>query len=551
MRTAEPRQVDAGPARSPVALPQNEGRDFPLVIATLPATERQRKIALGVVLLLIVATVAIAPFASLRVAPVDAFIPVLQTVLSVADFITAILLFAQYSIQPQRALLALASGYMFSGSFAFLQTLAFPGAYAPAGLIGDPLNTPGWFFVLWHFTFSTAIMVYALCKDSRIAATLPSGRSTATSIGSTIACVLAATAAAAWMVTERPDLLPSLYVANVTLQTRFANQINVVLGLWTATALAVLWLRRRTILDLWLMVTLLASIPNFVVAAIASSVRFTVGWYAARGFMLVGSSMLLTVLLTETTFLYSRLASAMILQRRERTNRLMGVDAVTAAFAHELSGPLGAIAINAGTAVSHLRSNPPDTKEADDILMDIEAESLRAGAIISSMRDLSKKTIDRRVQSRVEDITRLILRLMQHDLSINEVSVATEFHDNVPDLHVDPTQLQQVLLNLIRNAIDAMGAVAPERRRLRITASFDGDSTVLLLVQDSGLGIPFEDRERIFDPFFTTKSGGMGLGLAICSTAIENQGGKLRLIKSDPEGSIFEIAIPVSSHRAA
>jgi hypothetical protein len=148
----------AGPA-SIYDAPQTEEQDFPLVIATLPATERQRKIALGIVILLFAATVAIAPFASKQVARVDAFIPVLQAVLSVADFITAALLFAQYSIQPQRALLPLASGYLFSGSFAFLQTLAFPGGYAPAGLIGDPHVSP-------DVTANTQPMVMPMAPNS-------------------------------------------------------------------------------------------------------------------------------------------------------------------------------------------------------------------------------------------------------------------------------------------------------------------------------------------------------------------------------------------------
>jgi hypothetical protein len=106
---------------------QKEEQDFPLVIANMPASGQQRAMAVGAAILLIVVAAAIAPFASIQLGRVDAFIPVLQTALSIADFVTAILLFAQYSIQPQRALLALASGYMFSGSFAFLQTLAFPG----------------------------------------------------------------------------------------------------------------------------------------------------------------------------------------------------------------------------------------------------------------------------------------------------------------------------------------------------------------------------------------------------------------------------------------
>src|SRR5258708_3064030 len=121
----------------------------------MPATDRQRAIAVGIVILLIVAAAVIDPFAKIQLPQVDAFIPVLQAVVSVADLVTATLLFAQFSIQPQRALLALASGYIFSGSFAFLPTLAFPGAYAPTGLIGDA-NTAAWMFVVWHTTFPAA-----------------------------------------------------------------------------------------------------------------------------------------------------------------------------------------------------------------------------------------------------------------------------------------------------------------------------------------------------------------------------------------------------------
>src|SRR5712672_152170 len=549
---AQVNQADVGTAPLPEAAAnpvQKEGQDFPLVIATMPATESQRTIAVGIIILLTVAAAVIAPFASIQVAQVDAFIPVLQTVVSVADLVTAVLLFAQFSIQPQLALLALASGYIFSGSFAFLQTLAFPGAYAPAGLIGDGPNTPAWIYVLWHTTFPAAILAYALSKDTIGVGKLP-GRSTTATIIITVACVVAVTAGLTWIVTAKTEYLPVLFTTDVRFQTRLGNQINVALWLWGAAALTVLLFRRRTILDLWLMVTLLAYMPNFLVAIIGSSIRFTIGWYAARGFILVGSCMLLSVLLVETTLLYSRLANAIILQRRERTNRLLSVDAITAAIAHELRTPLGAISLNANTALSQLRSNPPELEEMDEILTDIDAESHRAAAIISSVRQLSKTTPDRRAPTRVEDVARLALRLLQHDLQINEVSVVTEFQDNLPEVHLDDTQLQQVLLNLFKNAIDAMSSVAPEARRLRLTTSIDGHSMVVLSVQDSGPGIPVQDRERMFDPFFTTKSGGMGMGLAICFTVVENHGGKLRLVKSDSDGSNFELAIPVGGQHS-
>jgi len=526
---------------------QNEEQDFPLVIANLPASGPQKAMAFGVAVVLTVAAAIIAPFASIQLGRLDAFIPVLQTSLSIADLITAALLFAQYSIQPQRALLALASGYMCSGSFAFLQTLAFPGGYAPAGLIGDGPNSPAWIYVLWHTTFPAAILLYALGKDAAEAAR---PRSAKTAIALTIAGVLAGIAVLTWIVTAKTQYIPSFYTDDVRLQTRFGNQVNLALWLWGATVLVVLLTRRRTILDLWLMVTLLACMPNFLVAMIGSSVRFTVGWYAARCFLLVGSCMLLTVLLVETIFLYSRLASALTLQRRERTNRLLSVEAVTGAIAHELRSPLGAIALNASTALAQLRSTPRELEDMEDILNDIEADSHRAAAMISSIREMTIKPIHRSTSTAAEDAVELALRLLKHDLQIREVSVTTEFHGNLPEVQIDGMELQQVLLNLIRNAVDAMSSLPPEARRLRLETSFDGRSTVLITIQDSGSGISVEDQERIFDPFFTTKPDGMGLGLAISSTLVANYEGELRLIESGSNGSIFELALPAGGQRS-
>ena len=544
--------AEAGPRAGPEAAArpsvQTEEQDFPLIIANLPATGVQKAIAVGVAILLAVAAAMIAPFASIQLGRVDAFIPVLQTSLSVADFITATLLFAQYSIQPQRALLALASGYMFSGSFAFLQTLAFPGGYAPAGLIGDGPNSPAWIYVLWHTTFPAAILVYAFTKDVPGAAR--PGRPAMTNIAITIACVFAVIAGLTWIVTTKTEYLPSFYTTDVRFQTPLGNQVNVALLLWGSTALAVLLFRRRTILDLWLMLTLLAYSPNFLVAIIGSSVRFTVGWYAARCFVLVGSCMLLTVLLIETMVLYSRLASAITLQRRERINRVLSVEAVTGAIAHELRTPLGAIALNADTALSQLRSNTPELEDLKDILVDIEDDSHRAAAMISSIREMTTKTVNRSALTSAEDVGQFALRLLKHDLQVNEISVTTEFQGNLPEVQLDGMELQQVVLNLVKNAIDAMRSSRPEARRLRLKASFDGQATVLMSVQDSGHGISAEDQERIFDPFFTTKPDGMGLGLAISSNLVANHGGKLRLVKSDSDGSIFELALPVGGQRS-
>src|SRR5260370_14677009 len=123
-------------------------RDFPVVVALMPATSRQRAVAVGVVVALFALAALVAPFANIQIGRIDSFVPVLQTVLSAADLLTATLLFAQYSVQPHRALLAVASGYLFSGSAAFLQTLSFPGGYSPGCILRGGVTTPALFFFL-------------------------------------------------------------------------------------------------------------------------------------------------------------------------------------------------------------------------------------------------------------------------------------------------------------------------------------------------------------------------------------------------------------------
>ncbi|MGR4927526.1 MASE4 domain-containing protein [Bradyrhizobium canariense] len=526
----------------------DDEQEFPLIIANIPATPRQKAWAVGVAVLLIVLAAVIAPFARIQLGQINGFVPVLQTALALAEFITAALLFAQFSIQPQQALLALASGYVFSGSFAFLQTLAFPNGYASAGVIGDGLNSPAWLYVLWHTTFPAAILGYGFTKDQSTAGR-PS-RPAIAAIATAIGCI-ATVAGLTWMVTAKAEFLPSFYVNDVRHQTPLGNQVNLILLLWNMTALTVLFVRMRTILDLWLMVTLLAYLPNFLVAIIGSSVRFTIGWYAARGFVLVGSCMLLTVLLIETIYIYSRLASVTALQRRERANRLLSIDAVTGALAHELRSPLGAISLNAATGLSHLRAASPELEDLENILCDIEADGNRAADIISTIREMTIKTAHGGASTNVEDVAELALRLLKHDLQANGVSVATEFQGNIPPAAMDGTELQQIVLNLCKNAIDAMSSVPANQRQLRIKTRLDDGTTVYLSVEDSGTGVSPGDQERIFDPFFTTKQEGMGLGLAISSNLAARCGGKLRLVKSAVKGSVFELAMPISGPASA
>ena len=512
--------------------------EFPLIIPLMPATRAHRVAAIWVAATLLLVFAAIAPFAGIHLGRVDVFVPVLQTVLSAADLLTATLLLGQYSVQPQRGLLAIAAAYLFGGTFAFLQTLSFPGGYAPNGVLGDGYNTPAWFFVFWHTTFPLGILAYALLKDKAQS----TARSTRMGIVATIASVLIAVAALTWMVTARVNHLPSFYTGSVTLQTRFGNQINIALFLLCAGTLAILFSRRRTILDMWVMVTLVAWMPNFLVAAVASSVRFSIGWYAARGFALVASCMLLSVLLTEMMVLYSRLASALILQRRERANQLMSIDAATSAIAHEIRSPLGSITLNAGVALNHLAAEPPDLEEMDTVLKDIEQASLRVDATITSVHGLFRNSSDHSGM-RIEDVARQVLRLMQHDLQAGQISVVTGFADHAHAIAGDRTQLQQVILNIVKNAIEAMMSTPADQRKLTVSTRVQ-ERWVVLNIRDTGAGIL--QRANIFDAFYTTKPDGMGLGLAICRTIVDRHGGTLALVATDDHGTEFEVKLPIA-----
>lgn len=520
--------------------------DPPLVVALLPYTPRHRAMAIGVVAGMLAVSALLAPFVNLQIGRLDSFLPVVQTVMSAADLLTATLLFAQYSVQPHRALLFAASGYIFAGSFAFLQTLSFPGSYAPNGLIGDVYNTPAWFFVLWYTTFPLSILSYALLKGREE----QSPRSVRRNIAITLLCSIATIALFSWLAIGEVEHLPKFFTTGLMLQTPLSNQFNIGFTLLGCFVLLVLFVRSRTVLDLWLMVTLFAAIPNFLVAAYAGSARFSVGWYSARGFALIASCLLLSVLVTEMIVLYARLANALVMQRRERANRFMSIDAATAAIAHEIRSPLGSIALNAETAQQVLVAQPPQLEEVGAILNDIGQASLRVNDTITSIRKLFKDATDQPTITSIEEVARQVLRLLQHDLQFDEIFVEREFRVDAPLVHADPAQLQQVVLNLIKNAMEAMASAPRNCRRLNIGTRMERHSFVVLFIQDTGTGVPAQDRSRIFEGFFTTRPSGMGLGLAICRTIIERYGGRLVLSKSGPQGSTFEVTLPMATSSA-
>jgi signal transduction histidine kinase len=258
--------------------------------------------------------------------------------------------------------------------------------------------------------------------------------------------------------------------------------------------------------------------------------------------------MLLFVLLAETTALYRRVANANLRLQRERTDRLMSVQAATAAMAHELRQPLSGISTLGAASLNWLKVTPPNLDKLRACVVSMVDASQRAGEIINSTLGLFKATSSERITVRLNEIVRQVLSLVQQDLQANGIAVTTEYQDNFPQIQVDQTQLQQVILNLIKNAIEAMASTSSSDRQLRLVTGFD-NSVASLYIQDTGPGISAENRDRIFEPFFTTKSAGTGLGLSICRTIVEGHGGNLRLTKTSSRGTSFEITFPIDSMR--
>jgi signal transduction histidine kinase len=217
-------------------------------------------------------------------------------------------------------------------------------------------------------------------------------------------------------------------------------------------------------------------------------------------------------------------------------------------MAHELRQPLTGMTMQGAAGVNWLKRTPPELNKALECFQSIIHASLHANEIIAAIRDLYKKSPTEHTMVRINDVVHEVLAAIQVDLRAEDVVATVEYQENLPEIHAAHTQIQQVILNLVKNAIEAMRSVAPDKRRVRVVTGFDASSGVAVYVQDSGAGIAPNDQERIFDPFFTTKPNGTGLGLSICRAIVEDHGGKLRLSKTDARGTSFELVLPIGLH---
>jgi PAS domain S-box-containing protein len=279
--------------------------DRSIFLSTMPATGRDRAIALAVVCVSSALFACTVPFAGVPLAPVPAFVASYQSALAISDVITAVLLFSQFGILRSWALLLLASGYLFTAAAAIVHALTFPGLFASAGLLNAGPQTTVWLYMIWHGGFPLLVLGYALLKDRDGGAQIR-GSVGAAILASAVA-VGVAISALTWLVTSRHDILPTLLSEG----HYTATMIGVVSAAWSLSlaALLVLWFRRRhSVLDIWLMVVLCAWLFDIALSAIVNVARFDLGFYVGRIYGLCAATFVLAVLLVDNVGLQAQLS---------------------------------------------------------------------------------------------------------------------------------------------------------------------------------------------------------------------------------------------------
>jgi len=234
------------------------------------------------------------------------------------------------------------------------------------------------------------------------------------------------------------------------------------------------------------------------------------------------------------------------LQREEmaRMSRVSSMGELTASLAHELNQPLTAIASNAAAGRRLLAQGPPDAKIFEELLADVATDARRAGDIIHGIHHFVRKSEGRRCPVNLNEIVQEVLRLLHSDLLGRATPVETQLAPNLPSVDANPVHLQQVLLNLVMNSLEAMQSTPIGKRRIVISTTCEDSSSVLVTVRDYGSGLPKEDLDKVFNHFYSTKPNGMGMGLTIVRSIVEAHGGKLNAENSD-EGARFFFRLPV------
>jgi PAS domain S-box-containing protein len=227
-----------------------------------------------------------------------------------------------------------------------------------------------------------------------------------------------------------------------------------------------------------------------------------------------------------------------------RVSRVTTLGELTTSIAHEVSQPLGAMVASAGACARWLAADPPAVAEARAALNNIVADGRRAREVIARIRLLTKRQVPRNDRLDINHEIVEVLALTEHELRSHDIVLRTDLHRTLGPVAGDRVQLQQVLLNLIVNAVEAMTPIHDRSRELTIVSRQDDSHTVLVEVRDSGNGLDPQHAGQVFEAFYTTKAEGIGIGLSISRSIVEAHGGRLWAAPNEPHGAVFRFSLP-------
>jgi signal transduction histidine kinase len=339
------------------------------------------------------------------------------------------------------------------------------------------------------------------------------------------------------------DVLPALFVDQIGF-TVWANRITSIDFGISIVALVVLWRRQKSVLDLWLIVSVCALVAELAMTTFVITSRFSLGFYTQRIFSLGASTIVLSALLAEAVVLYARLANAIVHLRREQETKIMSAQAITAAIAHEIRQPLTRITAGGGAAQRFLKMVPPELDKAQAALDGIVNAGHSTSAVIDGFRSLFGKADEEQQLVDMNELIPEVLESLNSELKDHRVSIRVDLTPKLPLVSGNKNQLQEVVSNLIINSIEAMENTSLGGRLLLIQTEIQGEN-IAVAVEDSGPGIDKDQLGDIFTAFATTKPHGMGLGLAISRMIIDYHGGKLTAASdSKSGGASFQFVLP-------
>src|SRR4051812_19519067 len=408
-------------------------------LSSLSPGSAQKRLALVIVSGIFIVFVVLAAdiFGHIEPARIDAFIPAYATAMFVNDSITAILLFAQFSILRSRALLVIANGYLFTGLILIPWSLTFPGMFAAKGLIGGLQSTSA-LYLCWHAGFVIFVIAYALSKNMDPPKQIWRG-----AVGSAIAVSFASTAvivvAAALLCTAGEPLWPHVATSSSHFSPLWPYYVGAPIAMLCIAALTLLWFRRRSSLDLWLMVVVYLYLVEVPLTYYPDPIRFSTGFYAVRVIGYLASSLVLLMLLYEIIVMYQLFGARA--QYREREARLTTGDAVTATIAHEVRQPLTAIIANADAGLRYLHRPIPDLEKISEALKRIVADGRRTGEVLGSIRAVFKNDVTNRVSLDINELILDAVSMSDGDLKRHGILVHARPTAELPKVQGDIVQL--------------------------------------------------------------------------------------------------------------